>query len=184
MIRQATQKDIPFIFPLISIIWHDMSHPLLDLVDNRTFQHIMTNLMAHETSKFSYKNALVYDDNGIQGVLYHYDSAHEQAFNQYLIDYMTKYYPHIDTQTLHVANETLPNEWYIDSLVVDSRFQGRGVGSILIKHVLQTKSAHHITLNCEYDNIHAYSLYVKLGFKHQTDITFLGHTYKHMIYAL
>lgn len=183
MIRQATPKDIPFIFPLISIIWHDMSHPLLNLVDSTTFKRIMTDLLSHENSKFSYKNALVYDNDGIQGVLYHYEGSLESSFNQYLIDYITTHYQHINTQTLHVDNETFPNEWYIDSVVVDSRFRGCGVGSSLIKHVLHTKTTHKITLNCEYDNINAYTLYVKLGFKHQMDITFLGHTYKHMIYA-
>lgn len=180
MIRQATPKDIPFIFPLISIIWQDMSHPLLDLVDSSTFQYIMTHLMSDENSKFSYHNALVYDDNGIQGVVFHYDGTLEKTYNRYLIDYMTTHYPHIDTHTFHVDNETFPNEWYIDSVVVDSRFRGCGVGSSLIKHVLQTKTAYNITLNCEYDNTNAYALYVKLGFKHQKDITFLGHTYKHM----
>lgn len=185
MIRQATLTDIPSILPLITIIWHDMSHPLLDLVDTQTFYNIMTDLMSHENSKFSYKNALVCDNNGIQGVLYHYDGALENTLNHYLIDYMTQHFPHLDTSTLHVDNETFPNEWYIDSVVVDSHFRGRGVGSSLIKHVINTKKdTHIITLNCEYDNSNAYALYTKLGFKHLSDITFLGHKYRHMIYSV
>lgn len=184
MIRQATPKDIPFIFPLINIIWHDMSHPLLTLVDTNTFQKIMTDLMAHENSKFSYKNALVFDDNGIQGVLYHYDGRLENTFNQYLINYIAQHFPQLDTTSLCVENETFPHEWYIDSIVVASHVRGRGVGSTLIKHVLQTQSAHDISLNCEYNNINAYTLYTHLGFRHISDITFLGHTYKHMIYSI
>lgn len=183
MIRQATIKDIPNIFPLIQIIWHDMSHPLLNLVNDNTFQLIMTDLMSHENSKFSYKNALVFDDNGIQGVLYQYDGSLEKSFNDYLINYITKHFPHLNTTTLYVDNETFPHEWYIDSVVVDSRFRGRGIGSSLIKQVIKSKNTtHNISLNCEHDNINAYKLYTHLGFKHVSDITFLGHTYKHMQY--
>lgn len=185
MIRQATPKDIPFIFPLINIIWHDMSHPLLDLVNADTFQTIMTDLMADTNSKFSYKNALVFDNRGIQGVVYHYDGKMETSFNQYLINYMTQHFPQLSTKTLHVDNETFFNEWYIDSIVVDSNFRGRGIGRSLIKHIIDTKNTtHNISLNCEYNNINAYTLYTHLGFKHVSNITFLGHTYKHMIYSV
>lgn len=183
MIRFATKKDIPFIMPLITIIWHDMSHPLLNLVDTATFHQIMSDLMTQKNSKFSYTNAIVYDDNGIKGILFHYDGALEPTFNQHLIDYMTHYYPHIDTTTLNVPNETTYHEWYIDSVVVDSHFRGCGIGRLLIRHVLNMKNiTKKIALNCEYDNIRAYQLYTQLGFKHIGDTQFLGHTYKRLHY--
>ncbi|MBS4762280.1 GNAT family N-acetyltransferase [Carnobacteriaceae bacterium zg-ZUI252] len=180
-IRHATLDDISSIYPLIRIIWEDMSHPLLTLLDDATFKHTMCDLMRRDESKFSYRNALVYEINHqVVGVLYGYDGHKEPAYDKQLIDYIRKRFPNVDTTPLHMERESCDDEWYLDSLVVAPQHRSQGIAKAFFNYLHANASQSIIGLNCEYGNDNAFALYQKMGYKNVYSTTFLGHTYRHM----
>ena len=80
-------------------------------------------------------------------------------------------------------NETLPGEWYIDTLVIDPDFRRQGIAGDLIQYteeIAKENNFSRIALNCEMDNEAAYNLYLKMGFTNATHIVLSGHVYWHM----
>jgi len=60
------------------------------------------------------------------------------------------------------------DEYYISNLVVDSRFRGRGIGSILLDHAIENakkKECISVILDVDMNNKKAVSFYRRMGFK-------------------
>ena len=84
---------------------------------------------------------------------------------------------------LFIEEETLPNEWYLDTISVDERFRGMGIGSKLLDalpEVAKASGKQALGLNVDFDNPGARKLYASKGFKDVTTMTISGHLYNHM----
>ncbi len=98
---------------------------------------------------------------------------------------MLKY--NVPMDTISQENESIPGEWYLDTLVTDPNFRRQGVGREMLNAAAQIASdAGHkvIALNCEIDNLPAYDLYRKMGYTEKTQLVLSGHIYWHMIKEL
>lgn len=181
MIKIATKQDIPQIFNLMLTIWQDMNYPLLHLLDFDVFQSLMYQLMTNPLFKFHFGNCLTFKEDGtIKGILYYYDGSKEELYNQFLLNYIKINQPHINTTQLQYGLESFNDELYIDALIVHEHYRHQKIGTQLLNHII-THTAKKIGLNCEVANTKALKLYEHLGFYYQEPVTFLGHTYLHLV---
>lgn len=181
-IRQATKEDVSSIYPLIYTIWNDMNFPLLEKLPNEQFRNIMLRTMCDKHAKFYYKNAYVCEiDSRIVGILYGYYGVKEPLYDKYFQTFLAKHLPPSLIPNMPDYRETNDKEWYIDALVVLPDHHNKGIGTGLINalhHFLPINTI--IGLNCEVDNTNALRFYQRLGFSINSNLSFLGHTYRHL----
>ncbi|MBF0780700.1 MULTISPECIES: N-acetyltransferase [unclassified Granulicatella] len=182
MLRQAKVTDIYAIYPLINIIWEDMDFPLKRLLPDKIFQDTMLNLMALPHSKFSYTNCWVNEEetHHISGILYSYAGVREAELDEQFFSYIDTHFPELNIRQYADNREAHDDEWYLDSLVVDYHYRGRGIAKMFFKHLPLVTNATLIGLNCDVHNPKAKLLYEQLGFKTTEMMMFLGHEYYHM----
>ncbi len=82
--------------------------------------------------------------------------------------------------------ETLPGEFYLDSLAVFPRFRGRGIARQLLLHGIARGQALHCPtiLACAPENTGAHALYTSLGFRDTSRLFIFGEDYIRMEHPL
>ena len=81
----------------------------------------------------------------------------------------------------------LPDEWYLDSLVVSPKYRGCGIGTALLKalpKVAHKRNKARIGLDVDVKNTKAEHLYRHLGFKGSSTCLIDAHEYKHLQIAV
>ncbi len=78
--------------------------------------------------------------------------------------------------------ETLPGEFYLDSIAVFPRFRGQGIARQLLLHgIALGQTLHYPTiLACAPENAGAHALYTSLGFRDTTRLFIFGEDYIRM----
>lgn len=183
MIRLAKKEDIEQIVPLIMIILKDMELPLLTELGEEKVSEMMMEACEIEGYRYDYRRALVIDENNqIKGVAFGYLHSDEPTIDEAWNMVMNRN-GYLETQPLFIDKETFPNEWYLDTLVVDPKTQGKGYGTQLLKAVDQVaidQGSHKVGLNVDKQNPAAKRLYERLGFSVVGEITLSSHQYEHM----
>lgn len=155
MIRMATQKDSLEIAKLLWVIFEDMELPLLKKISKNKLLDMVAESVGEPTYRFGVNRGLVYELNGeIAGVIFGYPSAEEPIIDEPFKKVLIKngFDPN---ENLFIDKETLPDEWYIDSVVVNKKFRGLGIGSALLNEMSETakKAGYHtIGLNVDMAN--------------------------------
>lgn len=183
MIRQATSFDAPEIAPLLLTIWKDMELPIFETENEEMVTKALAKAILLPDYRYYYKHIHVYEkDQQIAGVVAGYPSKIEplieEPWKQIIAELHLTY-----TKPVFVDLETLPDEWYLDSLVTSPAFRGQGIGSALINALPQIAEAtgeNVIGLNCDLQNPDAKRLYQRLGFVKVAEIEIGTHLYEHM----
>lgn len=182
MIRKVALEEIPRLFPFVMRIFNDMELPILDRIEPEIFERIVVGAMHSPYYRYGYENAYVYMvEDEIAGVLFGYPGDWEALIDGPLQASMLEH--GFSYQKISQENETLPGEWYLDTLVIDPDFRRQGIAGQLIQHgekVAKEKGFDRIALNCETDNEAAHQLYLKAGFENATQIVLSHHVYWHM----
>lgn len=183
MIRFATKEDGQAIAPLILVILKDMELPLLAVVPEPTILAVLAEAVAEPTYRFGYKRGLVYEEQGlVAGVAFGYPNEAEPVIDEPLKQVLRNHQLDDGIQ-LFVDPETLENEWYLDSISVDERFRGLGIGSKLLEalpEIAKRDGKSVIGLNVDKANSNAKKLYARKGFTDVAEIMISGHLYDHM----
>lgn len=182
MIRKVEIDEIPRLYPFVLRIFKDMELPLLDKIDPITLEQIIVDAMHSPFYRYGYENAYIYlVGDEIAGVLFGYPGDWEALIDGPLQASMLTF--GFSYTKFTQENETLPGEWYIDTLVIDPDFRRQGIAGKLIAHaeqVAKESDYEKIALNCEMDNEGAHNLYTKCGFENGTHLVLSGHIYWHM----
>lgn len=182
MIRKVYQKEIPKLFPFVLRIFRDMDLPVLKVLEEDLIEAVIVDAMHSPRYRYGYENAYVYEVSGeIAGVLFGYPGEWEMLIDGPLQAALLKY--DLNYEKLFVEYETLPGEWYLDTLVIRPHYRRQGIATALIQHAIEVAKAKgfgKIALNCEADNEAAYQLYKKNGFARMTKLVLSGHVYWHM----
>lgn len=182
MIRKVEIDEIPRLYPFVLRIFKDMGLPILDKINPVTLEQIIVDAMHSPYYRYGYENAYIYlVGDEITGVLFGYPGEWEALIDGPLQASMLKF--GFSYKKFLQENETLPGEWYIDTLVIDPDFRRQGIAGKLLSYVEDVAKENdfdRIALNCEMDNGPAHKLYLKSGFVNGTHIVLSGHIYWHM----
>ena len=183
MIRFATKKDGQAIAPLILVILKDMELPLLDVVSEETILALLSEAIAEPSYRYGFQRGIVYEVDGeVAGVAFGYPSEEEPKIDEPLKKVLKKYDLSEEIQ-LFIDPETLPDEWYLDTISVNEKFRGAGIGSKLLTalpEIAKRDGKKVIGLNVDQANPAAKKLYARMGFESVGEMTLSGHLYDHM----
>lgn len=175
------KEDIPKIVPLILIILRDMELPFLQVIGEEQTVQFLAAAAEDPDYRYSYQRGIVKEVDGkIAGAAFGYPSKEEKKIDQPFQKILLQ--ENIDQQ-LFLDQETFPNEWYLDSIVVGAEFRGQGIGSELLAalpKMAEREGETVIGLNVDRNNPRARSLYLQHDFKDVGEKVINGHLYDHM----
>lgn len=184
MIRKAKEKDIAQLVPLIMIILKDMELPLLEQLGEEKLSEMLNDACHIEGYRYDYRRAMVIVDENdvVYGAAFGYRYDEEKHIDDVWNIVMNKY-GYIEEEPLFSDKETLPGEWYLDTLVVSEQHRGHGAGEKLLdaaEILALDDGCHIIGLNVDESNPRAQKLYERIGYHEVQNITISGHQYHHM----
>lgn len=184
-IRPATAADAPFIArAIIMAIGEEIAMRFAETAERRPLvDRLFTELAERDDSQYSYLNSHVAAtaDGHVAGIVVAYDGARlrelRRAFTAKAAEILGL---DIDPETM--ADETTPDEVYLDSLAVFPEYRGRGIAHSLIQCAAEKAHAlgKPLGLLCEPENRPAETLYKSLGFKTIGQLPFAGVMMNHM----
>lgn len=147
------------------------------------FHKMMTMLVEHENSQYSYRNTLVaMDGDKVIGISVSYDGARLHELRRAFIEAAKKY---IGKDHSGMDDETQAGELYLDSLAVLPEYRRQGIARKLLKGTKER--ANRLGLPCvgllvDKDNPIGEALYTSVGFRYINDNQWGGHPMKHLIW--
>ncbi|MEW9108160.1 MAG: GNAT family N-acetyltransferase [Cytobacillus gottheilii] len=183
MIRTIQAKDSLEVTALLWEIFEDMELPLLKEIPQTKLIEMVSEAAEDPNYRYGVNRGLVYEYNGkIAGAIFGYPAQDEPGIDD-SFKHVLQTHGFAPNLNLFIDQEALPNEWYLDSIVVNKAYRGMGIGTILLKTMCQTAADagfERIGLNVDVANPKAKKLYSSIGFKKVADITLSGHHYEHL----
>ncbi|MFD0588561.1 GNAT family N-acetyltransferase [Paenibacillus sp. GCM10027627] len=183
MIEQATPQDVNEVMPLLLSAIGSIAHTLSGSVDDEETWRVLSGYYAEQGNRLSYRNVLVDRREGaIAGMLICYSGDEAEGLDRPIRDRLTALYGE-DTAN-QLVPECKPGDFYLDSVAVDERFQGRGIAKELIAAFESRGRAGgfaKLSLIVEEYNDKARSIYTKLGFEEDGLLQISGGTYTRMV---
>lgn len=183
MIRFAKKEDGKAVAKLILVILKDMELEFLDQFGEEKALEVIAACFEDPTYRFGYARGLVDEIDGeIAGAVFGYPANKEEIIDRPLENYLRSQ-GISDEVKMFVDPEAFPNEWYLDSIAVDEKFRGQGIGSKLLTAVdrLATHEGEKVIgLNVDKGNPNAKRLYLRAGFKDVGELMISSHLYDHM----
>ena len=183
-IREATKPQAAEIASLIMMAMTDdcCLYFCGDSYGLEDFRSMMTMLVEHDDSQYSYKNTLVaLDGNKVVGISVSYDGGRLHELRRAFINAAKE---HIGKDHSCMDDETQAGELYLDSLAVLPEYRHQGIARALL---MATKErANKMGLPCvgllvDKSNPAGEALYSSVGFRYVGDNQWGGHPMKHMI---
>ena len=133
MIRKATSSDSETISVYLLLAMEDIVYKFLGCDDYQQALKFMRYFVSNENNQYSYQNCWVTEEAGsIIAAVNLYDGARLQELREPVIQYVRKHF----NKDFNPEDETQPGEYYIDTLGVSPGMQGKGVGSQLLKFLI------------------------------------------------
>jgi len=183
-IRPASALDHLAVAPLIVQALDDLAAKYTNSKDPLNLIPDIGLFFVQEKNMYSYAQTLVAETgNWVVGSITAYDGADFIAFRDPFIQHVRSKYGF----NLPLVPETQAGEYYIDTLSVIPSQQGKGIGALLIRSMLQHAAAlghKRVGLLVEATNSAAKKLYSHIGFKKAGDKQLLNSTYDHLVFDL
>jgi ribosomal protein S18 acetylase RimI-like enzyme len=180
IIRSATKKDADAVAACLLLAMEDIIGSFLGTEDREEALRFMEHFAGREDNQYSYQNCLVAELGArVVGALNVYDGGGLVKLREPILDHIRKYY----NPEFAPVDETQKGEYYIDSLGVLPEMQGLGIGSMLLKFLIEShvvQKGHTLGLLVDDKNPGARKLYEKLGFKVAGSKTLAGKGMAHM----
>lgn len=183
LIRTAQKKDAAQIVPLFKIILHEMELPALKIIPEKKLDQLIQYAFESDDLRFNIGKTLVAEIDGkVAGFAFGYsDELEEKVNNVWQKAVSLSDLP--ESTELFSDDETLPNEWYLDSIAVSPAFQGKGVGTKLLDSLPEVASKSGNTcigLSVDFANPLAEKLYRRVGYQKVATTVISQHQYHHM----
>lgn len=165
IIRKAKISDSKQIAPILLLAMEDLIYKFFNKKDYAAAKDFLQYFIERENNQYSYQNCFAAEtDNEIIGAVNIYNGSDLEALRSPIVEYVrTRFNPDFDPEF-----ETRAGEFYIDSLGVNPKYQGKGIGSKILQFLIDEyvyKNKQTLGLLVEEDNPLAKNLYLKLGFK-------------------
>ncbi|PWS28669.1 GNAT family N-acetyltransferase [Pedobacter yonginense] len=185
MIRRAEPKDYKTVVPLIIQAMGELANKFSNTSNSVQTIALFEYFFKQKDNQYSFENTLVYEENGkVLGSLNAYDGAKLLKLRQNFFDYL---FIHNGVENLTPEAETESGEFYLDTISVHHKAQGKGIGKQLIDAGIDwaIQLGHKkVGLLVETNNNRALKLYQDKNFEIQHTKKFFGGLYYHMVYNL
>lgn len=183
MIKQATRTN-PKISILILNAIHNLANMLTGEEEKEKILKTLDSFVFMDVNRLSYKNTYTYDiEDELAGLIIAYDSNKVSQLDSPILK-------HLESKNIFLEafdKECFEDEFYIDTLSVFEKFQGRGIAKELLAFIYDKAKElgfKKVSLIVDIDNLKALNLYEKMGFKKNTILEVSKHNYHHMIKIL
>ncbi|MBM7692744.1 ribosomal protein S18 acetylase RimI-like enzyme [Peribacillus deserti] len=180
LIRPAKKQESHHAAILIHAAIKDIAEALTGEKEPSKIVKDLECFYQQEMNRLSYHNCVAAEiDGNLAGILIHYHGSYAEKIDQPISDHLRK-----KGKSVPIDKEAKDTNFYIDTLSVEPKYQGKGVGTELIRaSVLEASSYGYprISLNVEKENHPAYKLYSRLGFKIEDEILINGHSYDYLV---
>src|SRR5882724_3677248 len=189
MIRPAVPGDAPRTVPLILQAIGSIAFVLTGTNDREDADRILDGFFRRKDNRVSYQNTLVMEDvknvversREVVGVALIYDGSIARALDGPLEKAAIQRSALSDYR---IPTEAEPSEFYLDTISVDPKCQGRGFGRDLIEASCEQArrlGRDRIGLLVDIENSGAKRLYERLEFRTQGRKQIAGYEYFHMV---
>jgi ribosomal protein S18 acetylase RimI-like enzyme len=179
-IRKATHADSESVAECLFLAMQEIFYNFIGQKNARQAWDLMLHFVKTENNQYSYHNCLVAESEGkVTGAINCYDGGELEKLRQPVIDYIRANF----NPTFAPENETREGEIYIDSLGVLPEWQGKGIATMLLSHLIEEqveKKGRTLGLIVEAGNENARGLYIKLGFSCVGIRSFAGKQFEHL----
>lgn len=184
IVRKAIPEDSEAINPLFLLVMRFMVNRFIGEENDELSMNFFTPFIRQQGNQYSYDNCFVAEiDKEIVGVINVYDGALLKEMQRPVLDYIHKNL----NPNLTIEDETQPGEFYIDVLSVSPKHQGKGIGSILLKHAIKEICQNNkktLGLLVDHENPNAKRLYLTLGFEKVGEKILSGHQMDHLQFKI
>lgn len=184
-IRQAEAKDASKVAPLIVQAMEDLAFDYVNGTEEADALPLFEFLFTETENQYSHDNTLVFEEEGeILGSITGYDGDKLKEYRDKLLAIIQKDYK---VSNLYLEDETQGGEFYLDTLSVSPKAQGKGVGSRLLRSMIQKAKEEgypQVGLLVDIENPNAKRLYERIGFKVSGKVALADGQYEQMVYLL
>lgn len=179
-IRKALPEDASSIANLLLLAMEEIIYEFIGEPNKGKAIAFLTYFAKTTNNQYSYQNCYVMERDGvIIAAVNVYDGAKLHAYRQPIADYIAIQFK----KELKVVDETQAGEYYIDSIGVSASFQGKGIGSEILKFLIHEYvicGKYTLGLLVDEENEPAKKLYLKLGFYGVNHILLTGKKMEHL----
>lgn len=183
LIRKATDQDSKAIVSLFNIIIDEMDLEIVRTLDRSKLDIVFQK--SFKTPEFLSKWAqtiVAVENDKVVGFLYGYPFENEKKINKLMHSFLQDagLSPSI---VIFSDPEAYPDEWYLNSIAVNPKYQGHGIGSKLLTataDLAANQNKNKIGLNVDWENPRAEALYHNYGFKNVGQTKLGDHNYNHL----
>ncbi|MCP1222961.1 GNAT family N-acetyltransferase [Sebaldella sp. S0638] len=184
IIRKAEKRDVKGAAALLITALDEMKTVFSGYSDEKEILSKLEEYFLLEEGRYTYKNFAVCEiDGNIAGVIVVYYSDEGEKLDRVMLEDLKKR----GIIRNSFEKEFYENEFYIDSVAVSPEYQGRGIAKELIKYAENEGREHgyeKMSLIVHGDKEKAYSIYKKIGYEEDSEITVYGENYTHMVKKL
>lgn len=178
--RKATKKDADHIVYHIMLAMESIIYEFIGIHEFDKACEFLCYFVAREDNQYSYQNWIVGVKNTkIVAAANVYDGAKLETLRGPIIAYVQANF----NADFHPEDETQAGEYYIDTLSVIPKYQGKGLGTNLLQFLIEEyvkKEQHILGLLVDDQNPNAKKLYLKLGFKSVGKKMLVGKKMEHL----
>lgn len=179
-IRKANLEDSQAIATLLMQATGEVIYKFIGVEHYEKARDFLLHFIRMEDNQYSYQNCYVAtEDEVIIAACLVYDGAKLEELRKPVLEYIHR---HFDAN-LQIADETQAGEFYIDSLGVAKTQQGKGLGSKLLRFLIDErlyKQGQTLGLLVDKTNLRAKKLYLKMGFEPIGEKELIGISLEHL----
>ena len=183
MIRKAKPEDVNVIVELMMLAMGDLPYKFVAAEDKQKAFALLKLFVLQEGNQYSLDNTFVDEQDGkVVGAINAYDGGQIENLRKPFFHYLRE---HFHNGNFEMELESESGEFYIDTVAVDPKQQGKGIGKNLIIEVINhAKSLNFHKVGLLVSNPDAKRLYEKLGFEKVGSRNLLGKTHEHLVFRV
>ncbi|MCQ2271037.1 MAG: GNAT family N-acetyltransferase [Bacteroidales bacterium] len=175
LLRSATIQDVPF------VAWTIVTAVGISQADEALLKQVAT-ICSREDVLYSWINCIIAEFDGhAAGGLCCYDGKRYQEMRRITFPIIAQ---HTGKDFSEMDLETVPGEYYLDSMAVLPEYRHRGVATALLNEGIRQAAElgiNRASMIVSLENPAAQRLYESLGFRHKGDLSAFGEPYRKMI---